>query len=156
MLPDLPLILRIGDCPSIHATFYNLSGYLSINLFVMKKPNPTDDKKAGKTNEPKEGYPIYPKKDDIYSRAEEVKDIDPDDLSRIKPKGNQFELDPDEDLEIDGNLLDDDLDVPGSDLDDELEDIGSEDEENNYYSIGGDNHEDLEEDNQTYDLEDED
>ncbi len=39
-----------------------------------------------------------------------------------------------------------DLDVPGSELDDEEENIGSEDEENNYYSISGDNHQDLEED----------
>jgi hypothetical protein len=31
-------------------------------------------------------------------------------------------------------------------LDDAMEDIGEEDEENNYYSLGGDNHEDLEED----------
>lgn len=39
-----------------------------------------------------------------------------------------------------------DLDVPGSELDDENESIGEEDEENNYYSLGGDNHEDIEED----------
>lgn len=32
----------------------------------------------------------------------------------------------------------DDLDVPGSELDDENELRGSEDEENNYYSLGGD------------------
>jgi hypothetical protein len=31
-------------------------------------------------------------------------------------------------------------------LDDENENIGSEDEENNYYSLGGDDHEDLDED----------
>ena len=37
------------------------------------------------------------------------------------------------------------LDIPGSELDDAQEMIGSEDEENNYYSIGGDDHEDLEE-----------
>ncbi|MFN3588766.1 MAG: hypothetical protein ACK4UP_05245 [Spirosomataceae bacterium] len=37
------------------------------------------------------------------------------------------------------------LDVPGAELDDQQEDIGSEDEENNYYSLGGDNHLDLEE-----------
>jgi hypothetical protein len=37
------------------------------------------------------------------------------------------------------------LDVPGSELDDEQENVGSEDEENNYYSIGGDRHNDLEE-----------
>lgn len=30
------------------------------------------------------------------------------------------------------------LDVPGSELDDANEDIGEEDEENNYYSLGGD------------------
>jgi len=36
--------------------------------------------------------------------------------------------------------------VPGSELDDEQEAIGNEDEENNYYSLGGDNHNDLEED----------
>jgi len=38
-----------------------------------------------------------------------------------------------------------DLDVPGSELDDAEENIGEEDEENNPYSIGGDRHEDLEE-----------
>jgi hypothetical protein len=39
-----------------------------------------------------------------------------------------------------------DLDIPGSELDDQQENVGSEDEENNYYSIGGDNHNDLDED----------
>ena len=57
--------------------------------------------------------------------------------------------DPDEIAEEDANGTDEEfeLDVPGSELDDEQEDIGSEDEENNYYSLGGDNHNDLEEDN---------
>jgi hypothetical protein len=40
-----------------------------------------------------------------------------------------------------------DLDVPGSELDNQQENVGSEDEENNYYSIGGDNHNNLDEDN---------
>ncbi len=40
----------------------------------------------------------------------------------------------------------DDLDIPGVDLDDANEDIGEEDEENNYYSLGGDDKENLEED----------
>ena len=39
-----------------------------------------------------------------------------------------------------------DLDVPGSEDDDAQEMLGSEDEENNSYSIGGDRHEDLETD----------
>jgi hypothetical protein len=37
------------------------------------------------------------------------------------------------------------LDVPGAELDDADEQIGEEDEENNYYSLGGDDHNDLEE-----------
>lgn len=37
------------------------------------------------------------------------------------------------------------LDVPGEELDDQDEEIGAEDEENNYYSLGGDNKENLEE-----------
>ena len=44
-------------------------------------------------------------------------------------------------------IEEDDLDVPGSEDDDANEDIGEEDEENNYYSLGGDAHENLEEDN---------
>ena len=39
-----------------------------------------------------------------------------------------------------------DLDVQGAELDDDNEEIGAEDEENNYYRIGGDNHNELEED----------
>lgn len=40
----------------------------------------------------------------------------------------------------------DDLDIPGAELDNQNEEIGEEDEENNYYSLGGERHEDLEED----------
>ena len=35
------------------------------------------------------------------------------------------------------------MDVPGSELDDSQEEIGSEDEENNLYSLSDDNHENL-------------
>jgi hypothetical protein len=42
--------------------------------------------------------------------------------------------------------LNTDLDIPGSELDDDNETIGEEDEENNYYSLGGDRHEAQEED----------
>jgi hypothetical protein len=40
----------------------------------------------------------------------------------------------------------DGLDVPGSDDNKDMENIGEEDEENNFYSLGGDNHNDLDED----------
>lgn len=42
-----------------------------------------------------------------------------------------------------------DNDIPGSELDDELEAVGEEDEENNYYSLGGDRHVANEEDPQS-------
>ena len=48
--------------------------------------------------------------------------------------------------EINNNKSGSDLDVPGSELDDIQENIGSEDEENNYYSLGGDDHNDLDDD----------
>jgi hypothetical protein len=87
-------------------------------------------------------YPHYPVKDDIYNREKE-EDIDPEFPFKIKKAVEETE-DP---IELDFNNLEaeSELDVPGSELDDEQEDIGSEDEENNYYSIGGDNHSDLDE-----------
>ena len=48
-------------------------------------------------------------------------------------------------VDIVKNLSDIDLDIPGSELDDDQELIGNEDEENNYYSLGGDDHDDLDE-----------
>lgn len=45
----------------------------------------------------------------------------------------------------DGEPLNEDaLDIPGSELDDANEQIGEEDEENNYYSLGSDNNDNLE------------
>ncbi len=81
----------------------------------------TIKKRSEKKNLP--GYPLYPASEDIYNRSNKVENMD-------------FE---------DGET-ENDLDVPGAELDDQQERIGSEDEENNYYSIGGDNHNDLEED----------
>ncbi|MBC7554265.1 MAG: hypothetical protein H7257_09820 [Taibaiella sp.] len=43
------------------------------------------------------------------------------------------------------DMTGDDLDVPSAMADDAGEKIGEEDEENNYYSLGGDNHESQEE-----------
>lgn len=87
-------------------------------------------------------YPIYPANEDIYNKDKKI-DIDPEDESLMKQrnekpgKNNEKGFDEDE--------TGADLDVPGSELDDEQEEIGSEDEENNYYSLGGDDHTDLEE-----------
>ena len=70
------------------------------------------------------GYPIYAPNDDIYNKNI-VGNVN---IGSIK------------------GITQNDLDVPGSELDDVQEEIGSEDEENNYYSIGGENHDNLEED----------
>jgi hypothetical protein len=94
-----------------------------------KKPN----KKDGKDQEQFPGYPAYPASEDIYRTDKEEKDLDPENPSQKKP--------------FNESSIDKNLDIPGAELDDEQEDTGNEDEENNYYSLGGDNHNDLEEDN---------
>lgn len=89
------------------------------------------------------GYPSYPAVEDIYIQHKEEMDIDPEQPSRMKVP---IEI---QDNRKKKNLEDEpyggDLDIPGAELDDDMEDIGSEDEENNYYSLGGENHHDLEE-----------
>ena len=89
------------------------------------------------------GYPVYPDSEDIYKNFLQEEEINPEDISKTKePNSNNVFRRKDLDDESGEN----DLDIPGSELDDLQEDIGSEDEENNYYSLGGDDHLDLEED----------
>jgi hypothetical protein len=58
-------------------------------------------------------------------------------------------IETDEEEPVDNKILsgdlDRDLDVPGEELDDTNEELGEEDEENNYYSLGGDRQGNLEE-----------
>jgi len=91
------------------------------------------------------GYPVYPEDEDIYNKYEEEKDIDPDELFRKKESGEKMKVKRNPELDFYNEIPGDDLDIPGSELDDEMENIGSEDEENNYYSLGGDDHDDLDE-----------
>jgi hypothetical protein len=98
--------------------------------------------------EQNDGYPKYPVNEDIYNKFVKEFDIDPENTAKKKeiikidksPTWNEKNFDQDHS----GN----DLDIPGSELDDDQENIGSEDEENNGYSIGGDNHNNLDEDDQ--------
>jgi len=85
-------------------------------------------------------YPLYPPGEDIYSNYTKEEEIDPEQLSRIKAPVILADLI--NQLDFKHELTEDELDVPGAELDDEQEIIGSEDEENNYYSLGGDNHDD--------------
>lgn len=90
------------------------------------------------------GYQTYPASEDIYSNYKEEKEINPEDISKIKKSHDKDGKTNEKDFNDD--ISGGDLDVPGSELDDEQEKIGNEDEENNYYSIGGDDHNDLDED----------
>jgi hypothetical protein len=84
------------------------------------------------------GYKHYPPSEDIYRQEKEEKDIDPEDPTHRKSPNEYPGKRNEKDFKDDYSGSD--LDIPGSELDDTMEDIGSEDEENNYYSIGGDNH----------------
>jgi hypothetical protein len=92
------------------------------------------------------GYPTYPESDDIYRRAKKEDDIDPEDITHNKEPVEETHTGQRNEKDFGDDVSGSDLDVPGSELDDEQERVGSEDEENDYYSLGGDNHEDLEED----------
>jgi len=89
------------------------------------------------------GYIQYPSSDDIYSQSKEESEIDPEDLTKLKQPNEKLGMRNEKDFSEDFDGAD--LDIPGAELDDEQENIGNEDEENNYYSLGGDDHNDLEE-----------
>ena len=80
-----------------------------------------------------------------YNPAEDI--YNQEDRVALDENGNVVNDDELEVNEAEEKMIGGDLDVPGSELDDDNEIIGEEDEENNYYSLGGDNHEDLEEEN---------
>jgi len=90
------------------------------------------------------GYPQYPPSEDIYRQGHKEADINPEDTTKLKETEETEGLN---EKEFEDDMSGSDLDIPGAELDDALEDVGSEDEENNHYSIGGDNHNDLDEDN---------
>jgi hypothetical protein len=93
------------------------------------------------------GYPIYPASQDIYSHARKENDLDPEDVSKLKGTDESDKAGPANEKDFYDDVSGGDLDVPGSELDDQQEEVGSEDEENNYYSLGGDGHNDLDETN---------
>ena len=74
----------------------------------------------------------YPATDDIYNKNKKELDINPEEISKKKTTENTFGKMNEESFENVKTGVD--LDVPGSELDDAQENIGSEDEENNYYS----------------------
>ncbi len=108
------------------------------------KLNPSESQIEKKKEDNPEGYPLYPESEDIYENFQEETEINPEDIAKTKASNSTNAL---RRKELDNEPSEKDLDVPGAELDDAQEAIGSEDEENNYYSLGGDEHEDLDEDN---------
>jgi hypothetical protein len=74
-------------------------------------------------------YPLNSSIDDVYEKSKIASEIESTNKSK----------------EENDDLILFDLDIPGAELDDEDEELGEEDEENNYYSLGGDRHNDLDE-----------
>lgn len=86
--------------------------------------------------------------DDLKTTSKNESDVTAEDLEALGPEDLSMDMGDDEQLRHRTQPVDfagKDLDIPGSELDDDKEEIGSEDEENNSYSLGGDNHDDLEE-----------
>ncbi|WP_343667352.1 hypothetical protein [Chitinophaga sp.] len=106
---------------------------------------PNQDEIAAKREQTFPGYPTYPASEDIMNQ-EEREELDVEGVTGSRRINNEIAR---EEGSIPQEFDDeDDLDVPGGELDDEDEIIGEEDEENNYYSLGGDRHEDLDETNE--------
>lgn len=127
---------------------------LNINELVVTNPNdiaddplmPQDDIED-RTDQRAMEHPI-PKNlqnDDADISEKNESDVTEEDLQALGPKDLSMDMGDDELLKnrvwpVD--MAGADLDVPGAELDDANEAIGSEDEENNSYSLGGDSHED--------------
>ncbi|MDP4219245.1 MAG: hypothetical protein Q8916_12100 [Bacteroidota bacterium] len=99
------------------------------------------DKSKGKKSD-LPGYPVYSPSQDIYNKESKATNINPDDNSEVAEGVMQSKWNEED---YDTSLSGDDLDVPGAEIDDKEEAVGREDEENNYYSLGGDDHADLDE-----------
>src|ERR1035438_9768738 len=110
------------------------------------KPKSESEGLTGIKEKSNEGYPLYPSGDDIYSKSKEEKDINPEDISEMKSSNETGKRGKNNEMDFSDDVSGDDLDIPGSESDDQQENIGSEDEENNFYSLGGDDHNDLDED----------
>jgi glutamine synthetase len=98
-----------------------------------------------KKNENVDKYLDYPASDDIYNKSHEEQNIDPENITQLKESIKKMKDGENNEKVFDEDISGDDLDVPGAELDDDNEAIGSEDEENNYYSLGGENYNDLDE-----------
>src|ERR1035437_6757638 len=116
---------------------------------MKKTDNNTNPPVKQANNEKKinpQGYPLYPAGEDIYNKSKEEKNINPEDISKLKESNRKEKVGANNEKDFNDDVSGSDLDIPGVELDDDQEIVGSEDEENNYYSLGGDGQNNLEED----------
>lgn len=106
------------------------------------KTHPSTKEKKDPEQLKDSAYPSYAPSEDLYKHGKEEADLNPEDLSKNKAPNEKPGTT--NELGFEDDKSGDDLDVPGSELDDQQESVGNEDEENNYYSLGGDNHHNLE------------
>ncbi len=92
------------------------------------------------------GYPQYPAGEDIYNNNTEEY-LETNLLPSEEKPVSAFKRLKENEKDFSEDESGDDLDVPGAELDDEEESVGTEAEENNSYSFGGDDHNNLDEDN---------
>ncbi len=113
-----------------------------------KSNNKDTNKKGSKTGESSglPGYPLYPASEDIFNKFKEEGNLNPENTSVQKAPNEDGRTGKNNEKDFEEDVSGGDLDVPGSELDEKQENMGSEDEENNYYSLGGDDHDDLEDD----------
>jgi len=105
--------------------------------------NDKKNKSEDKEKEEFPGYPLYPASEDVFNQGLIVEYIDPDDITKVKAP-NEDPDDPNEKNFL-HDMTGEDLEIPGNEADESNIGGGIEDEENNYYSLGGDDHNDLEE-----------
>ena len=82
---------------------------------------------------------------ELIAMEQSLSTFDAANLKRSSLDSTDNDGDPLNEDSMSDDLTGEDLDVPGSSADNADEQIGEEDEENNYYSLGGDNHESQEE-----------
>lgn len=104
----------------------------------------SDDIEDRRDHNPME-HPV-PKGFETSEEENSESDVTEEDLEALGPKDLSMDMGEDERILKNRvwpvDMAGEDLDVPGAELDDKSEAIGSEDEENNSWSLGGDAHED--------------
>jgi hypothetical protein len=118
------------------------------NLTRSHTISPTHIKNVGRTPEVEPDFTQVPEEEgeDIEMVPGTDADVTAEDLTILGPRDQDMDMDEDEDLRSRGwePVTGKDLDVPDADFDGN-EALGQEDEENSYYSLGGDEREKLRE-----------